>query len=105
MYSGDIIKSPKGKYEIERRLGNGAFGIVYLTKFRPNNSSRSEKIAVKKVEIDNNPDYMDIRSCLQEARIMKQISDQSRNNHIVQYFESFIRGGILQFVFLLKSTK
>ncbi|PAV77559.1 hypothetical protein WR25_07175 isoform A [Diploscapter pachys] len=90
MYSGDILESPVGNYEIVEELGNGAFGTVYLTKFTRYNWRRPKKTAVKEIANSFNSDFRNINACLREAQLMKQISDSSRSNHVVRYYESFI---------------
>ncbi|PAV76089.1 hypothetical protein WR25_12666 [Diploscapter pachys] len=90
MHSGDILISPKGQYEIDRRLGNGAFGIVYLSNYTPANSTTSMQVAVK--EIARN--YNNRETCKKEEELLKTISTSFTSEHVVKYIDSFADGDI-----------
>ena len=86
MNSDDTLKSPKGVYKIVKKLGNGAFGEVYLTDYTAKNASNSDQVALKMIAFDE----MNEEECKKEAKLMEEICKSLTSRHIVKYFDSFM---------------
>ena len=89
MDSDNILESPRRVYRIVKKLGNGAFGEVYLAGYTAKNTSKSEQIALKKIDL-HEMDEKEKEECKEEAELMKRISESSTSPHVVKYLDSFM---------------
>ncbi|PAV90707.1 hypothetical protein WR25_05492 [Diploscapter pachys] len=89
MDPGDTLESSKGVYKIDKKLGEGAFGKVYLADYTAKNASNSKQVAVKEIAF-NEMDEKKKEECEKEGKLMEKISKSSTNQHIVKHLDSFI---------------
>ncbi|PAV76663.1 hypothetical protein WR25_07282 [Diploscapter pachys] len=108
MDTGNTLKSPKGVYKINKIVGKGGYGEVYLTDYTAKNTSNSEQVALKKIDLhEMEKKKCKKEECKKEVKVMKEISKSSTNQHIVKYLDSFIRkaytGGLFSCIAGMKS--
>lgn len=85
MGAGSSLTSPRGKYEVTKNLGSGAFGDVYLANYKANGTSESVQVAVKEIARING----DREKAKREGELLKKLSESTTSEHIVKYIDAF----------------